>query len=86
MPLPAFPAHFRPRRRRRPGAHARWLIKDGYTVHLIDPVPRHVDQATATGASAELGDARALNAADNTYDIVLPAGPALPPPGPRRPA
>lgn len=58
-----------------PGAHARWLIKDGYTVHLIDPVPRHVDQATATGASAELGDARALTAADNTYDVVLLLGP-----------
>jgi SAM-dependent methyltransferase len=58
-----------------PGAHARWLVKDGYAVHLIDPVPRHVEQATATGATAAIGDARALTAADGTYDVVLLLGP-----------
>jgi SAM-dependent methyltransferase len=58
-----------------PGAHARWLIKDGYTVHLIDPVPRHVDQAAETGATVELGDARALTADDGSYDVVLLLGP-----------
>ncbi|MGW5821190.1 class I SAM-dependent methyltransferase [Streptomyces noursei] len=58
-----------------PGAHARWLLEDGHTVHLIDPVPRHVAAALEVGCSAELGDARALSAADNSYDVVLLMGP-----------
>ncbi|MEU9120176.1 class I SAM-dependent methyltransferase [Streptomyces sp. NPDC048506] len=58
-----------------PGTHARWLVKDGYTVHLVDPVPRHVEQAPAAGCTAELGDARALTADDSTYDVVLLLGP-----------
>ena len=40
------------------GVHARWLIEDGYRVHLIDPVPEHVAQAaTIPGITATLGDA-----------------------------
>ncbi|WP_024755265.1 class I SAM-dependent methyltransferase [Streptomyces exfoliatus] len=58
-----------------PGAHARWLTKDGYEVDLIDPVPRHVEEATAAGFRAELGDARALSAPDGTYDVALVLGP-----------
>ncbi|SEQ70778.1 Ubiquinone/menaquinone biosynthesis C-methylase UbiE [Streptomyces sp. yr375] len=58
-----------------PGVHARWLVADGYTVHLVDPVARHVDQAKDTGATVELGDARALTAADASYDVVLVLGP-----------
>ncbi|WP_432157322.1 MULTISPECIES: class I SAM-dependent methyltransferase [unclassified Streptomyces] len=58
-----------------PGAHARWLVADGYTVHLVDPVPRHVEQAERTGATVELGDARQLSADDATYDVVLLLGP-----------
>jgi ubiquinone/menaquinone biosynthesis C-methylase UbiE len=58
-----------------PGAHARWLVADGYAVHLVDPVPRHVEQAAQTGATAELGDARALAAANGSYDVVLVLGP-----------
>jgi SAM-dependent methyltransferase len=58
-----------------PGAHARWLVQDGYRVHLVDPVPRHLDQARATGATVEHGDARALTAEDATYDVVLLLGP-----------
>ncbi|WP_331723550.1 MULTISPECIES: class I SAM-dependent methyltransferase [unclassified Streptomyces] len=58
-----------------PGIHARWLIQDGYTVHVVDPVPRHVNQAVKTGATAELGDARKLTALDNSYDVVLLMGP-----------
>jgi len=27
------------------GIHARWLAAAGYTVHLIDPVPGHVERA-----------------------------------------
>jgi ubiquinone/menaquinone biosynthesis C-methylase UbiE len=56
------------------GAHARWLVKDGYHVDLIDPIARHVDQAT-TVCPASLGDARALTAADASYDVVQVLGP-----------
>ncbi|WP_051744813.1 class I SAM-dependent methyltransferase [Streptomyces yerevanensis] len=58
-----------------PGVHARWLIEDGYTVHLVDPIPRHVEQAKHTGATVELGDARHLTAEDASYDVVLLLGP-----------
>jgi ubiquinone/menaquinone biosynthesis C-methylase UbiE len=58
-----------------PGIHARWLIEDGYTVHLVDPIPRHIEQAEQTGATVELGDARHLTAEDASYDVVLLLGP-----------
>ncbi|WP_073492255.1 class I SAM-dependent methyltransferase [Actinacidiphila paucisporea] len=57
-----------------PGIHARWLVADGYQVDLVDPVPRHVEQAAAI-CSASIGDARALAAADASYDIVQLLGP-----------
>ena len=28
-----------------PGAYAAWLAGEGYQVHLIDPVPLHLEQA-----------------------------------------
>lgn len=59
-----------------PGSHARWLTADGYQVHLVDPVPRHVERAMAiAGCTAELGDARRLAADDASYDVVLMLGP-----------
>ncbi|MFJ9178259.1 class I SAM-dependent methyltransferase [Streptomyces sp. NPDC102360] len=58
-----------------PGAHARWLVEDGYRVHLVDPVERHVREAARTGCTVEVGDARALSAADSSYDVVLLLGP-----------
>ncbi|WP_411144847.1 class I SAM-dependent methyltransferase [Streptomyces sp. x-80] len=58
-----------------PGTHATWLTEDGYRVHLVDPVPRHVAEAKAVGCTAELGDARKLAAADASYDAVLLLGP-----------
>ncbi|MFF7389515.1 class I SAM-dependent methyltransferase [Streptomyces scabiei] len=58
-----------------PGAHARWLVADGYEVHVVDPIPRHLPQAERTGATAELGDARDLPQADASYDVVLLLGP-----------
>jgi SAM-dependent methyltransferase len=63
------------------GIHAEWLAADGHDVHLIDPVPRHVEQATQRGESlsapftASIGDARALSAGDATVDVVLLLGP-----------
>jgi SAM-dependent methyltransferase len=59
-----------------PGAHARWLTADGYSVHLIDPVPVHVEQAARhAGCTTELGDARHLSAENSCYDVVLLLGP-----------
>lgn len=59
-----------------PGAHAEWLAADGHRVHLVDPVPLHVQQAGSLfGVRATLGDARALGAPDDAYDVVLLCGP-----------
>lgn len=58
-----------------PGVHAHWLTEDCYRVHLVDPVPHHVDQAARRGLSAGIGDARALKAANHSYDVVLLLGP-----------
>jgi SAM-dependent methyltransferase len=61
------------------GVHAEWLARDGYQVRIIDIIPRHVDKANADlaglGVVAEVGDARGLRAADNSFDAVLVFGP-----------
>lgn len=58
------------------GIHARWLVDDGYDVHLIDPVARHIAQAsTCPGFTSAIGDARSLSAADQSFDVVLLLGP-----------
>lgn len=65
------------------GAYACWLAARGYAVHLIDPVPKHIDQARAASAaqpghplaSAEVGDARHLPQPDASVDAVLLLGP-----------
>jgi ubiquinone/menaquinone biosynthesis C-methylase UbiE len=65
------------------GTYACWLAERGYQVHLIDPVPRHVEQARTAStqqpehplASAEIGDARHLAQSDNSADAVLLLGP-----------
>jgi len=65
------------------GAYALWLAKRGYQVHLIDAVPRHIEQALAASAkqtqhplaSAAVGDARKLEQADHSADVVLLLGP-----------
>lgn len=61
-----------------PGTHARHLLDEGYEVVLVDPVPKHVEQArVATGGRARcvLGDARDLDLADESFDVVLLMGP-----------
>jgi ubiquinone/menaquinone biosynthesis C-methylase UbiE len=59
-----------------PGAYAAWLAERGYSVHLVDPVALHVEQAQARGGfTAALGDARALDEADASVDAVLILGP-----------
>ncbi|MGV9374302.1 class I SAM-dependent methyltransferase [Nonomuraea sp. NPDC003707] len=58
------------------GIYAQWLAADGYDVHLVDPVPAHVEAAAALpGVTAELGDARELRAPDQSADVVLLFGP-----------
>lgn len=64
------------------GAYALWLAEAGYTVHLVDSVPRLVAEAErrSTGcarhlASCRVGDARALDFADGSADVVLLLGP-----------
>jgi SAM-dependent methyltransferase len=68
------------------GVYAVWLAAAGYRVHLVDPMPLHVEQATAAAAAAAaaqpdhpftaaVGDARRLEAADGSCDAVLLLGP-----------
>jgi SAM-dependent methyltransferase len=59
-----------------PGTYVPWLTAQGYEVHLVDPVPLHVEQARAAGAaSARVGDARRLDEGDASHDAVLLLGP-----------
>lgn len=65
------------------GIYACWLASQGYQVHLIDPVSKHVERAQAASreqpshplASAVVGDARQLPHADHSADAVLLLGP-----------
>jgi SAM-dependent methyltransferase len=64
------------------GAYALWLADAGYSVHLVDPVPRLVaearrrsDAAERSLASCRVGDARALDTIEESADIVLLLGP-----------
>jgi SAM-dependent methyltransferase len=64
-----------------PGVYAGWLAAAGYTVHLRDPMPRHIEEALNDDqpdrplASAATGDARHLDFADESADAVLLLGP-----------
>lgn len=64
------------------GVYAFPLAKQGYEIHLIDPVPLHVEQArshaAATGinlASIRKGDARQIDFPQRSADAVLMLGP-----------
>lgn len=65
------------------GHYAAWLARRGYTVHLVDPVPRHLEQAAAHSieqpdaplASISRGDGRHLEWGDGQLDAVLLLGP-----------
>jgi ubiquinone/menaquinone biosynthesis C-methylase UbiE len=65
-----------------PGTYAAPLASCGYRVHVVDPVPLHVEQARqaagadpAAGFTAALGDARELAERDESQDAVLLFGP-----------
>ena len=61
------------------GIHASWLAQRGDSVHVIDLTPRHVEKVrseqSSLGVTAEEGDARTLNVADDSFDVVLVFGP-----------
>lgn len=58
------------------GIHARPLLDAGYDVHLVDPMPLHVEQARQDGVlAAQVGDARRLEFGDGSFDAVLLLGP-----------
>lgn len=64
------------------GIHAFPLAKQGYRVHLIDPVELHLEQARSHAATSGValasitcGDARNLNVPSGSADAVLLLGP-----------
>ena len=64
------------------GAYAFWLAERGYEVHLLDAVPRLVEEARRRSscasrglASCRVADARALPVTDESLDLVLLLGP-----------
>jgi ubiquinone/menaquinone biosynthesis C-methylase UbiE len=64
------------------GAYALWLSESGYSVHLVDPVPRLIDVARRRSAAAvrpisscTLGDARSLPFESSSADFALLLGP-----------
>lgn len=64
------------------GAYALPLAAQGYSVHLVDAIAHHVDEAARRSATASrplascaVGDARALSFPDSFADCVLMLGP-----------
>jgi ubiquinone/menaquinone biosynthesis C-methylase UbiE len=65
------------------GVHSFWLAGLGYTVHLVDIVPLHIEQARLAAAdpcmprlaSLRVGDARKLDFEDESADAALLFGP-----------
>jgi ubiquinone/menaquinone biosynthesis C-methylase UbiE len=64
------------------GTYSFWLSEMGHEVHLIDPVPIHIeeakkqsDQANRPLSSINVGEARNLQFKDSYFDIVLLFGP-----------
>ena len=65
------------------GVYSFWLASLGYPVHLVDLVPRHIEQAMQISqkpsspklASMKVGDARKLDFPAEFADVVLMHGP-----------
>lgn len=65
------------------GRYSCWLAEKGYKVHLVDPVPLHVEQAKEASqkqaecpiASCSIGDARHLEFIDQAVGAVMLMGP-----------
>ena len=65
------------------GVYALWLAQNGYTVHLVDLMPLHIEQATKASesqpenplASARVGNALQLDFPDASAEAILLLGP-----------
>ncbi|WP_144127424.1 class I SAM-dependent methyltransferase [Catellatospora sichuanensis] len=58
------------------GVYAGPLAAAGHAVHVVDPMPEHVAAASALpGVTAAVGDARGLDEAAGSRDVVLLFGP-----------
>lgn len=63
------------------GKYAEWLSLLGHEVHLIDPIPKHIEQANnrsdrlPNGFRVQLGEAQNLDIMDEFADLVLLHGP-----------
>ena len=65
------------------GVYSFWLAGLGHSVHLIDIVPRHIEQARQASllpdspqlAGMAVGDARELDLTDDFVDVVISHGP-----------
>ncbi len=57
------------------GVHSQALLAAGYDSVLLDPVPRHVEQARSAGVNAVVGDARELPWGDAEFDAAILLGP-----------
>jgi ubiquinone/menaquinone biosynthesis C-methylase UbiE len=64
------------------GVYAFWLSEMGHEVHLIDPVPYHIEEARRRAATRprppkeiSKGEARSLDYQNNSFDFVLLMGP-----------
>ena len=65
------------------GQYSCWLARQGYEVHLINPVEKHLELATSASkdqpeypiASINQGDARSLDKPDSSCDAMLSMGP-----------
>jgi ubiquinone/menaquinone biosynthesis C-methylase UbiE len=65
------------------GIHALWLARKGYRVHLMDPIPKHIEQAKHASlsqsdyplASTAVGDARTIDWENDCLDALLFLGP-----------
>lgn len=64
-----------------PGIYSEWLANMGYEVHLIDPVEKHIKQASKRSAKTKkpfktiLGEAQKIDLPDNFADVVILHGP-----------
>lgn len=65
------------------GVYSFWLASRGYSVHLVDIVPLHIERARKTSqepqspqlVSMQVGDARRLDFQDEFADVILMHGP-----------
>ena len=62
------------------GNYSFWLAEQGHSVHLVDAMPIHIEQAgqsprSGRVTSLSIGDARSLDFPDESMDVVLMLGP-----------